>query len=114
MVSTSHLSASRRRLDQQGCTLVDTTCGSVLTVWKNVKRYAQDGFTSPANEVVDFRALWKDGQDRYTIIGYVKNAFDELAYQDFRTGSPSASGVQRQTLKPNFPRTYGVEIQYRF
>ena len=33
-------------LDRQGCTLVDTTCGSVLTVWKNVKRYAQDGFTS--------------------------------------------------------------------
>ncbi len=34
------------RLDRQGCTLVDTTCGSVLTVWKNVKRYAQEGFTS--------------------------------------------------------------------
>src|SRR6187455_1191074 len=34
------------RLDQQGCTLVDTTCGSVLNVWKNVRRYAQDGFTS--------------------------------------------------------------------
>lgn len=34
------------RLDAQGCTLVDTTCGSVLNVWKNVRRYAQDGFTS--------------------------------------------------------------------
>ena len=34
------------RLTNQGCTLVDTTCGSVLTVWKNVVRYAQDGFTS--------------------------------------------------------------------
>ena len=34
------------RLDALGCTLVDTTCGSVLNVWKNVKRYAQDGFTS--------------------------------------------------------------------
>ena len=34
------------RLDKQGCTLVDTTCGSVLNVWKNVKRYAADGFTS--------------------------------------------------------------------
>lgn len=34
------------RLSDQGCTLVDTTCGSVLNVWKNVKRYAQDGFTS--------------------------------------------------------------------
>ena len=33
-------------LDRRGCTLVDTTCGSVLNVWKNVKRYAADGFTS--------------------------------------------------------------------
>jgi 4-hydroxy-3-methylbut-2-enyl diphosphate reductase len=30
----------------RGCTLVDTTCGSVLNVWKNVVRYAQDGFTA--------------------------------------------------------------------
>jgi 4-hydroxy-3-methylbut-2-en-1-yl diphosphate reductase len=34
------------RLVNQGCTLVDTTCGSVLNVWKNVVRYAQDGFTA--------------------------------------------------------------------
>ena len=34
------------RLSSQGCTLVDTTCGSVLNVWKNVVRYARDGFTS--------------------------------------------------------------------
>lgn len=35
--------AELRRL---GCILVDTTCGSVLNVWKNVDRYAQDGFTA--------------------------------------------------------------------
>jgi 4-hydroxy-3-methylbut-2-en-1-yl diphosphate reductase len=34
------------RLSERGCTLVDTTCGSVLNVWKNVVRYAQDGFTA--------------------------------------------------------------------
>jgi 4-hydroxy-3-methylbut-2-en-1-yl diphosphate reductase len=34
------------RLERQGCTLVDTTCGSVLNVWKNVRRYARDGLTS--------------------------------------------------------------------
>jgi 4-hydroxy-3-methylbut-2-enyl diphosphate reductase len=34
------------QLSTQGCTLVDTTCGSVLNVWKNVTRYARDGFTS--------------------------------------------------------------------
>ena len=34
------------KLTEQGCTLVDTTCGSVLNVWKNVTRYAQDGYTA--------------------------------------------------------------------
>jgi 4-hydroxy-3-methylbut-2-enyl diphosphate reductase len=38
--------ADMARLADQGCTLVDTTCGSVLNVWKNVVRYAQDGYTS--------------------------------------------------------------------
>jgi 4-hydroxy-3-methylbut-2-en-1-yl diphosphate reductase len=33
-------------LKERGCILVDTTCGSVLNVWKNVERYARDGFTS--------------------------------------------------------------------
>ena len=34
------------RLNRIGCTLVDTTCGSVILVWKNVERYAREGFTS--------------------------------------------------------------------
>jgi 4-hydroxy-3-methylbut-2-enyl diphosphate reductase len=38
--------AMLQQLDRQGCTLIDTTCGSVLNVWKNVRRYAEDGFTS--------------------------------------------------------------------
>lgn len=38
--------ATLRQLDRQGCTLVDTTCGSVLNVWKNVRRYAEGGYTS--------------------------------------------------------------------
>lgn len=33
-------------LEERGCTLVDTTCGSVLNVWKNVRRYAEGGFSS--------------------------------------------------------------------
>jgi 4-hydroxy-3-methylbut-2-enyl diphosphate reductase len=38
--------AMLQRLDRRGCTLIDTTCGSVLNVWKNVKRYADGGYTS--------------------------------------------------------------------
>jgi 4-hydroxy-3-methylbut-2-enyl diphosphate reductase len=33
-------------LEARGCTLVDTTCGSVLNVWKNVRRYTSGGYTS--------------------------------------------------------------------
>jgi 4-hydroxy-3-methylbut-2-en-1-yl diphosphate reductase len=35
-----------RRLQQLGCVMVDTTCGSVLNVWKRVESYARDGFTA--------------------------------------------------------------------
>jgi 4-hydroxy-3-methylbut-2-enyl diphosphate reductase len=38
--------AMLQALSARGCTMVDTTCGSVLNVWKNVRRYAQDGLTS--------------------------------------------------------------------
>lgn len=33
-------------LSKKGCIVVDTTCGSVLNVWKNVERYARGGITS--------------------------------------------------------------------
>jgi 4-hydroxy-3-methylbut-2-enyl diphosphate reductase len=33
-------------LKGKGCVLVDTTCGSVLNVWKNVHKYAREGFTA--------------------------------------------------------------------
>ena len=34
------------RLRAIGCLLVDTTCGSVLNVWKRVEAYARDGYTA--------------------------------------------------------------------
>jgi len=35
-----------RQLKEIGCVLVDTTCGSVLLVWKTVERFTRDGFTA--------------------------------------------------------------------
>jgi len=34
------------KLSARGCILVDTTCGSVLNVWKNVERYSREGVTA--------------------------------------------------------------------
>jgi 4-hydroxy-3-methylbut-2-en-1-yl diphosphate reductase len=33
-------------LQSKGCVLVDTTCGSVMAVWRRVEQYSRDGFTS--------------------------------------------------------------------
>ena len=38
--------AMLERFTRRGCTMIDTTCGSVLNVWKNVRRYAEGGYTS--------------------------------------------------------------------
>lgn len=41
--------ASMEKMDELkkiGCTMVDTTCGSVMHVWKRVERYAKDSFTA--------------------------------------------------------------------
>src|SRR3954462_11262499 len=35
-----------QQFERRGCTMIDTTCGSVLNVWKNVRRYAEGGYTS--------------------------------------------------------------------
>jgi 4-hydroxy-3-methylbut-2-enyl diphosphate reductase len=38
--------AMLKQLERRGCALIDTTCGSVLNVWKNVRRYCEGGYTS--------------------------------------------------------------------
>ena len=38
--------AMLEEFDRRGCTMIDTTCGSVLNVWKNVRRYAEGDYTS--------------------------------------------------------------------
>ena len=82
---------------QRGCTLVDTTCGSVLNVWKNVVRYAQDGFTAIIHGKVkheETRATasqaLKYPQGRYLVVldreeaaivcDYIRNGGDRAAF----------------------------------
>src|SRR5437016_9057287 len=38
--------ATMEQLTAKGCQFVDTTCGDVMSVWKRVRQYANDSFTS--------------------------------------------------------------------
>ena len=94
-----------RRLDQRGCTLIDTTCGSVLNVWKNVRRYAEQGYTSvihgkmwheetqaTASHAVEHGGRFLVVLDRAetgVVCDYVRHGGDRLAFLDRFGGSAS-------------------------
>jgi 4-hydroxy-3-methylbut-2-enyl diphosphate reductase len=65
-----------RRLREKECIVVDTTCGSVLSVWKRVTRYSQRGFTSVIHgkyyheetKATASQTTKEDGSGKYLIV----------------------------------------------
>jgi 4-hydroxy-3-methylbut-2-enyl diphosphate reductase len=96
-------------LTSRGCTLVDTTCGSVLNVWKNVKRYADDGFTSVIHgkywheetRATASQAL-RGGQGHYLVV--LDRAETDLVCDYIREGGDAAAFLQRfeHAVSPGF------------
>ena len=85
---------------------------------------------SPSWEQVDARVTWTPANERYTVILFAKNIFDEVGYEGGATaarragyvGSATAGGSTiipvTQGVATSYPltppRTYGIELQYRF
>jgi 4-hydroxy-3-methylbut-2-enyl diphosphate reductase len=98
--------AMLQRLSARGCTLIDTTCGSVLNVWKNVRRYAEGGFTSiihgkmwheetqaTASQAVEYGGRYLvvfDHRETTAVCDYIRHGGDRQAFmQAFgRAASP--------------------------
>ena len=85
------------QFQRQGCTLVDTTCGSVLNVWKNVLQFARDGFTAiihgkvrheetqaTASQVVQSRGgrslVVLDRAEAQIVCNFIHDGHDEVAF----------------------------------
>src|SRR5215469_8202160 len=37
---------TRKKIEEKGCMIVDTTCGDVMSVWKRVRQYSKESVTS--------------------------------------------------------------------
>src|ERR1700742_3513693 len=37
---------TRKKIEEKGCKIVDTTCGDVMSVWKRVRQYSKENVTS--------------------------------------------------------------------
>ena len=85
--------------------------------------FTRDYNSAPSWDQVDLRAYWAPTGGKYTVIAYMKNVFDTDGYDaalaaSNRNNNPAiasdrfANGGQNLELTP--PRTYGLELQYRF
>lgn len=94
--------------------------GSVTWVWRDDTYYSI--FNRYYNEAkswqqTDARVLWNDIDDRFTVIGYVKNIFEQEGVSGAdgsRVNTGPNTGFVNRTISYVPPRTYGVEVQYRF
>jgi len=74
--------------------------------------FGDPGFIAPAYGTVDGRATWTNTANTYSIVAYIRNATNKLAF-DYVTIANTASGLTTtQSLLP--PRQYGVQFQFRF
>lgn len=103
----------------------DFNAGSLILsgsyIWKDETYqgvFNRDYTLAPSYDQVDVRAIWTSTGQRYRVIGYVKNLFDEVGY-DAASGvllasPPAAPETVSQTYGLTPPRTVGLQLQYRF
>lgn len=77
--------------------------------------FANPAYTIRGYEVADFRLVWANPDETFQLSAFVKNAFDESAFQA-RGPTPVniVSGPVRDLSILNIPREFGVELRHRF
>jgi 4-hydroxy-3-methylbut-2-enyl diphosphate reductase len=99
-----------QKLRETDCIVVDTTCGSVLSVWKRVTRYAQRGFTSiihgkyyhEETKATASQTTKEGGNGKYLI---VRNLEETGHVVDFILGRTSADDLEEKLghgMSPGF------------
>ncbi|HVB30656.1 MAG TPA: 4-hydroxy-3-methylbut-2-enyl diphosphate reductase [Gemmatimonadaceae bacterium] len=92
-----------------GCVLVDTTCGSVLNVWKRVESYARDGFTAVIHGKYyheETRATasqvrkYPDGQ--YLVVRHMDDARLVCGYIEGTVDSATILAHFKESVSPGF------------
>lgn len=126
------------KIEQQGCHIIDTTCGDVMKVWRRVRTYAKTGVTSfihgkrghEETRATASRATGNDGKGHYLIVltleeteyvcNFIRNGgdsseflakFDKAVSEDFDpTVHLREIGVANQTT---MLKSETEEIQHR-
>src|ERR1017187_8715294 len=99
--------STRKKLEEKGCILVDTTCGDVMSVWKRVRQYSKDSVTS----IIHGKAKHEEtkattsqarayGSGHYLVVFNLKQTEDVCNY--------ILHGGNKQEFLENFKGAYSV------
>ncbi len=98
-------------LRKKGCVLVDTTCGSVMNVWRRVKQYAKDGLTSVIHGKYAHEETQATASQATALGGHylvVRDEGEAQAVCDTITGGPKALSPEafvhrfKKAISPGF------------
>src|SRR5215211_7513434 len=98
------------KLRELGCIVVDTTCGSVLSVWKRVSRYSQKGFTSiihgkyyhEETKATASQTTKEGGNGKYLIVRNLQETGDVVDFILGRTSSGELEEKLGHGMSPGF------------
>src|SRR5215211_6070417 len=98
------------KLREMGCIVVDTTCGSVLSVWKRVSRYSQKGFTSiihgkyyhEETKATASQTTKEGGNGKYLIVRNLQETGDVVDFILGRTSSGELEEKLGHGMSPGF------------
>ncbi|MGZ6048301.1 MAG: TonB-dependent receptor, partial [Phenylobacterium sp.] len=114
--------------------------GSASYVWRDVQYgsiFNRPYYQSPSYDQVDLRATWKSEDKKYTVVGFIRNVGNTVGYEGgagagrvagvvpahvlgtIPAGGTAATSINvLEGISSSYPitppRTYGVELQYRF
>ena len=95
-------------LERRGCTLIDTTCGSVLNVWKNVRRYAESGYTS-----IIHGKVWHE-ETQATASHAAETGGHYLVVFDSREAEIACAYIRRGGSRDGFLSQFGQAVSQGF
>ena len=90
----------------------------------SISWYWRDGFYSsffnnpsqftPDFQQTDVRLIWNDADGHFTVIGAIRNAFDEDGYDNVSASLRASTNTIYQTTTFTPPRMATVEVQFHF
>lgn len=89
------------KVEEQGCSIIDTTCGDVMKVWRRVRTYAKEGVTSiihgktghEETRATASRACGIDGKGKFLIVLTLEDV--EFVCEYIRQGGDAATFLKR-------------------